>query len=303
MNPFDLPGPAFLAFYLALSVVVIVALVVSRLVVESSAAPKLDLSDPYLIAYLRGSEFEVLRVAVVSLVDRSLLITMGTQLRRAEHASPSSVRRPIEAELLRKFANADEATSIYTDLRLQEACRTYEQTLKNAGLLPNEQINRARLIRLLLACLVLGGAGLVKIVLALASGRTNVVFLVILMIIAIVVAGKISFPRLTESGKAMIGDLQNLYEDLKGRALLMQPGGATIEPMMLAAVFGVGALEASGFAFTRVIFPQATRNELLGSSGTAYACNSVSSGSSSGSSCGSSCGGGGCGGGCGGCGG
>ena len=66
MNPFDLPGPQFLLFYLGLSAAVIVALVVARKFAESSAAPKLDLSDPYLIAYLRGGDAETLRVAAVS---------------------------------------------------------------------------------------------------------------------------------------------------------------------------------------------------------------------------------------------
>jgi hypothetical protein len=46
MNPFDLPGPAFLLFFIGLSALTIVALVVTRRIAERSAAPKLDLSDP-----------------------------------------------------------------------------------------------------------------------------------------------------------------------------------------------------------------------------------------------------------------
>lgn len=295
MNPFDLPGPQFLGFYLGLSALVIVALLVARKVGESSSAPKLDLSDPYLIAYLRGGDTEMLRVAAVSLVDRGLLTATGTQLKRAENAAVDSVRRPVEKELLNKFQHADEASAIFDDARLKATCKPYEQTLKNAGLLPNESIKSARLTRLLIACFVLGGIGVVKILVALSRGRTNIGFLIVLMIVAVAIAVKLSFPRLTEAGAAMLADLQGLYSDLKNRAFLLRTGGATIEPMLLAAVFGVGALESADFAFTRTLFPSP---QAAAQSGSSW----VSSGSScSSSSCGSSCGGG-CGGGCGGCG-
>jgi uncharacterized protein (TIGR04222 family) len=301
MNPFDLTGPEFLFFFIGLSALAIVALLVTRKVAESSPAPKLDLSDPYVIAYLRGAEPETLRVAAVSLIDRGLLVATGTQLKTAENASPDAVRRPVEKELLRKFKQADEASSIFDDSRLRATCKPYEQTLKTAGLLPNETIAGARWTRLLMACGVLGGVAIVKIVIALERGRTNVWFLVILTVLAIVVAVKISFPRLTESGKAMLADLQNLYSGLKDRALFLRTGGATIEPVMLAAVFGVTALQSADFAFTHVLFPRAKAADSWSTwTSSTSACGSSSSCSSS--SCGSSCGGG-CGGGCGGCGG
>jgi uncharacterized protein (TIGR04222 family) len=299
MNPFDLTGPQFLVFYLGLSALVIIALVLTRKYTESFRAPKLDLSDPYLIAYLRGSAPEALRVAAVSLIDRGLLVATGTQLKTAEKASPDAVRRPIEKELLHRFKRADEATVIFDDSRLRATCKPFEQTLKNAGLLPNEQIQNSRLTRLLIACVIVGGVGSIKLLVALARGRTNVWFLVILMVATLVIAFKLSFPRLTESGKAMIADLQNLYSGLKDRALLLPTGGATIEPMMLAAVFGVGALAGPSFAYTHSLFPRAANQQAVSSSSCGSSCGS----SCSSSSCGSSCGGGGCGGGCGGCGG
>jgi uncharacterized protein (TIGR04222 family) len=297
MNPFDLPGPQFLLFFIGLSVLALVALIVTRKFTESSAAPKLDLSDPYLIAYLRGAEPETLRVAAVSLIDRGLLIATGTQLKAADNASPEAVRRPIEKELLRRFKRPDEATAIFDDSRLQATCKPYEQTLKTAGLLPSESIVGARWTRLLIVCAVLGGVAIVKILIALERGRTNVWFLVILAVVAILIAAKISFPRLTESGKAMIADLQNLYGGLKDRALSLRTGGGTIEPLMLAAVFGVGALSSTDFAFTHILFPRAQA-----AAQSTSTCGSSCGSSCSSSSCGSSCGGG-CGGGCGGCGG
>lgn len=291
MNPFDLPGPQFLLFYLGLSALVIVGLVVARRLMETSRAAKIDLADPYLIAYLRAGESGMLRVAVVSLVDRGLLVATGTQLQRAENASPDAVRRPVEKELLRRFAKPDEASAIFADARLKATCQPSEQTLRNAGLLPNESIDHARWSRLLVACFILSGVAIVKILVALARGRTNIIFLIVLAIIAIFVAVKVSFPRLTESGKVMLADLRNLYSGLKDRAFLLQPGGATLEPVLVAAVFGLDALESLGFAFTRSLFPLPKVSSESGWSST----------SGCGSSCGSSCGGG-CGGGCGGCG-
>jgi uncharacterized protein (TIGR04222 family) len=292
MNPFDLPGPQFLVFYLVLSALVILVVVFLRRSAESPATPKLDLSDPYLIAYLRGGEPEALRVATVSLIDRKLLVATGSQVQCADHASTASVRRPIEKELLRKFKQADEANSIYEDYGLLATCKPYEQTLRTTGLLPTKWMETARMTRVGVAVLILGGIAMAKILIALSRGHSNIWFLVILMGVAIFLVVKFSFPRLTETGKAMIADLQDLYSGLKDRALFLQPGGSTIEPVLLAAVFGVGALEGANFAFTRVLFPRATTN--LSSTSCSSAC---------GSSCGSSCGGGGCGGGCGGCGG
>jgi uncharacterized protein (TIGR04222 family) len=297
MNPFDLPGPEFLLFYIGLSALVIIALVLTRRVAESSSAPRLDLSDPYVIAYLRGGETETLRVATISLIDRGLLVATGTQLQTAEKASPDAVRKPVERELLIRFRRPDEAKLIFDDARLRATTKPYDQALKEAGLLPNESIVRARWSRLLIAVFVVGGVGIVKLLVAFSRGRTNVGFLIILIIVAIFFAIKVSFPRLTESGKAMIADLQELYSGLKDRALFLQPGGATIEPMMLAAVFGIAALESSSFAFTRTLFPRATVAQTSSYSSCGSSCGS----SCSSSSCGSSCGGG-CGGGCGGCG-
>lgn len=293
MNPFYFSGPEFLFFYIVFTVIVLGGVVFWRRRAELPAAPpKLDLSDPYLIAYLRGGDAEVLRVATVTLIDRGLLKAEGTRLYRAEHASPNAVRRPVEQALLKKYASGGEAVWMFEDDGLKTACQEYERALKKVQLLPDASVNQARLRRLVVAALLLTGVGFTKIFLALSQGRTNVGFLIVLIVIALIVAAALSFPRLTESGKAMIADVKSLYSGLKDRAKTLKPGGASIEPMMLAAVFGVGALHGEGFTYANRLFPRATQAD-SGSSGGA-AC---------GSSCGSSCGGGGGCGGCGGCGG
>ena len=270
MNPFDLPGPEFLLFYTIFSAVVLGGLVFWRRRAELSAAPaRIDLSDPYLIAYLRGGKKEVLRVA--------------------QHSNGGDGPKP---------------------------CKSYDKTLRTARLLPDQYVTRARLVRLVIAGLMLGGVGLTKLLIALQAGRTNVGFLILLMIAAVVVAGVLSFPRLTESGKAMLEDVKSLYGGLRGGAVSLNAGGAAVEPMMMAAVFGVGALSASGADGP---FAEHRKKKSDGSCATdtgcgsdsssssssscstgSSSCSSSSSSCSSGSSCGGGSGCGGCGGGCGG---
>lgn len=302
MNPFDLTGPQFLVFYAIFAGLVIAGMVFWRKRAESSETPKIDLSDPYLIAYLRAGEREVLRVATIALVDRGLLIQAGRQIKRAEHASPNSVQRPIEKALLKKYTRSGEVSWIFEDEGLSKACESYENTLRTARLLPDDSVNQARLIRLVVACFLLTGVGFTKILLAIEAGRKNVGFLVLFIIVAMAIAAKISFPRLTESGKIMIEDVKSLYNGLRTRALTADLGATGIEPMMVAAVFGVGALAGPAFAFADVLFPHRKRdgsNSCATDGGCGSSCSSSSSSScSSGSSCGSSCGGG-----CGGCGG
>jgi uncharacterized protein (TIGR04222 family) len=303
VNPFDFTGPQFLVFYIIFAGAVLGGLVVWRRRSESSEAPKLDLSDPYLIAYLRGGSSEVLRVATVALLNRKLLIRNGKQLQRAEHASPNNVHRPVEQALLKKYARAGEATWMFEDDGLKTACRQYERTLKKAQMLPDESVNQARLMRLVIAGFLLTGVGLTRILFALFEGRTNVGFLIILMIVSIVVAVKFSFPRLTESGKATLEDVQSLYSGLRNRTAFSNTGGvaqagaADGEPMMLAAAFGVGALAGPALADANDLFHR--KKDASSSGGGDGGCgSSCGSSDGGGSSCGSSCGGG-----CGGCGG
>jgi hypothetical protein len=106
------------------------------------------------------------------------------------------------------------------------------------------------------------------------------------MVVFAVAGYRITHPRQTGRGKALLADLGSLFKSLKDRAAGFQPGSNPAELALLAAVFGVTALPVDAFPYSKTLFPQP----------------SAGSGDSGGSSCGSSCGGGGCGGGCGGCG-
>jgi uncharacterized protein (TIGR04222 family) len=297
MNPFDLRGPEFLLFYFLFSLVVVITIIVLRNRAEYGGSPRIDLGDPYLIAYLRGGEDEALRVAVISLLDRGMLVTDGHLIRRADHVTGDMVSRPIERVVLGKFSVPGEAGSILKDQNLKTALRSYQDNLERAGLLPDAAARSARLKRLLLALTALGVVGVIKIQIGLSLERP-VGFLVVMMIVTMIIAAAISFPRLTARGKATLEDITNLYSGLRTQVNSFGPGSASAELAMCAAVFGVAALAATPFAYAEDPFRPTTSSASCGASAGVSSCGSSDGGNSCGSSSdgGSSCGGGGCGG-------
>jgi uncharacterized protein (TIGR04222 family) len=292
-NPLDLPGPQFLAFYAFVALVILTILWLVRGAAEGGPAARIDTSDPFLIAHLRGGPDEAVRVAAVSLIDRGLLV-IDEQERTLKAKPGASALRPIEQALQRKFAEARPATDIFTDFDLRVACFSYEDTLTRLGLLAGDDTQRARNRRLGIAVAILVGLAGAKIYTALQRGRTNVWFLIILALVACVAVYGLSATRRTARGDALVTDLRRLFGRLRARAGLIRPGGGTADAALLAAVFGLGMLPAAGFGFVRRLYPRAPDT-------SGWSSSSCGSGSSCSSSCGSSCGGGG-GGGCGGCG-
>src|SRR5262249_23991746 len=257
MNPFDLRGPEFLLFYFCFSLAVILAIAFLRRRAESGDAPKMDLGDPYLIAYLRGGEDEALRVAVISMVDRGLLFIEGPLIhradhgdeetitlfdnkwlhaplvRRADHVTEDMVNRPIERAVLEKFGLPAEAWLILKDKDLKLALRAYQYDLERAGLLPDAATRAARFKRLLLGLAALVVVGVIKIQIGLSLERP-VGFLFMMMIVAIVIAVATSFPRLTARGKMILEGVTNLYSGLRTQVNSFRPGSASAELTMFA---------------------------------------------------------------------
>jgi uncharacterized protein (TIGR04222 family) len=318
MNPFDLPGPEFLLFYFLFSLAVIVAIILLRRRAESGGSPRIDLGDPYLIAYLRDGADEALRVAAVSLIDRGMLVRSAHLIRRADHVTVDMAQRRIERAVLEKFSLTGDVASVVKDKNLKLALQSYQDALECAGLLPDGATRAARLKRLLLGLAAMVIVGVTKIQIGLSLERP-VGFLAVMMIVAILIASAISFPRLTARGKATLEDITNLYSGLRTQINSLTPGGASAEMAMFAAVFGIAALAETPFAYAEDLFHRRFSEASASSSGSSSgggssSCGSPAVGSSScgssgggSSSCGSSDGGGGCGGGggggCGGCGG
>jgi uncharacterized protein (TIGR04222 family) len=284
VSPFDLRGPEFLVFYLVLGTCVLVALYCLRYA-GASDPPQVNLSDPYLIAFLRGGRNEVIRVATISLIDRGLLETSGTRVASVRDKSAAALRIPIEKRLFAHFDTPAEASSLFKPDVFDYETTPYESELARLNLIPGEGAEWARNAPRILAMAVLWGVALIKILMALARGRSNIGFLMILAIAFGWGAWLLGRPRITRRGIAMLSSLRKLFSGLKDRAPLLRPGETADEVLLLAAVFGVGAIPGTVFP-VRTLFPRG----------------SSLPGSSCGSSWGGGCGGGGCGGGCGGCG-
>ena len=293
MSPFDLRGPQFLLFYLTLGTLVVALLWMLRRLIDPVGAVKVDLSDPYLIAFLRGGKDELIRVATISLVHRKLLQVSDTLVSVTSPGVADGVRIPIERQLLLYFANTSEGASAFSDPGCSFAAEFYSESLQELGLLPDDTLRIRRLQMLGLALALLLGVAFIKITIALSRGRTNIGFLILLAAMFGFAAVKITCPRLTVRGRAILDDLRFLFGPLKRQS---SANRSYSDVALLAAVFGINAVPLIVFPYAKTLYPKAA----------------ASSGSSCGASCGSiggdsggggGCGGGGCGGGCGGCGG
>ena len=268
---------------MALIVVIALKLVIDG--AEGGAPPALPLSDPYQIAWLRGGTPEAARIAVLSLTDRGLLAVSGDNLVNSSHAQPV-VREPIESAILarcRPFGTA--ATAVLGDPGVERACAPYRARLERLQLMPDAAMRAQRYRGFTIASAILFGIALAKIVIAFGRNRYNVGFLLILTAIALGLVWLLIHRPRTHLGNRMLKDLKRLFRALRQRAATIRAGAMTSDAMLLAAVFGISALPATGFADFLRVYKKA-----------------ASSGGGCGSSCGSGCGGGG-GGGCGGCGG
>ena len=288
MNPFDLRGPEYLMFYAAVSVTTafVVGVLRWRRELEMAGVGMPRLHDPYAIACLRDGQSEVLRVAVVSLVDRGLLRLVDDSVVVTPIGMETQVRKPVEQDLLKFCATPRKPKDLFASPAFSTAAE-YETVLRQHRLLPDDDVTKARRTLFTGALIVLLFFSVTKIVIALGRGHTNIRYLVFMTIGAWILASAAAFPRRTARGRQFLAELRNLFQSLRLRAAAIRPGGANADLALAAAVFGMSALPYRDFGWVWNAFPK---------SGSSAGC---------GSSCGSSgCGGGGCGGGgCGGCGG
>lgn len=290
MNPFNFSGPQFLFFFLIFIGVVNIALRMWQRHAEANGPmPKLDMSDPYRIAYLRGGAAEALKVAAFALIDRGLLKLSNTndELTSAPNAE-ELVRRPIEKSVLALFRKSTEATRLFEDAELNPACKQYLQELTDARLLCGGGPQPHRLSSVLAASGAIGGVAGIKLLLAIQRGKSNIMFLLILAAVGIAFAWASMISRRSGLGLRFLKDQRTLFGRLQKQAQFIKPGGGSADAVILAALFGLGALPAIAFPFVKKLFPQPSNGDSGSSCGS-----SSSDGGSSG------CGGGG---GCGGCG-
>jgi uncharacterized protein (TIGR04222 family) len=283
LSPFDLSGPSFLIFYIGVAIFVVVALKLAIDASEGGVPPSLPLGDPYQIAWLRGGTPEAARIAVLALTDRGLLAVQGYNLVNFG-TGRSFVRQPLESAILARCAQSGTAaTAILNDPGVERACAPYQAQLERMQLVPDAGMRARRYGWFALAAALLLSIAAIKIDIAIGRGRYNIGFLIILTVIAVFAVWSLVRRRRTSLGNRMVKDLRRLFPS-RLRTASIRPGEMTSDTVLVAAVFGLSALPAVGFADLHRVYKK-----------------SASSGGGCGSSCGSGCGGGG-GGGCGGCG-
>lgn len=297
-NPFDLYGPQFLIFYGALGTVTVAVCAAWMRYAEKNRSSATEIRDPYEIAYLRGGAREVLRVVLVSLIERDLLKQVGGDM--LETSSPkaiSSVRRAIERQVLQTCQSAKTAAKLFTGSHYNKfylACEECRQPLRAGGFISCRPVFWTRLGPFLLALGLLAGVAAQKIQVAFSRGRHNIEFLAIMAaVFGVVLCVLLLWPR-TAPGNAELRSLKRRFEHLRIGA----GGGAedTFKATMIAAVFGLSALPELDHPYVRSLFPHAQNASIWSGSGCGGSGCAGGSGCSGGGGGGGGCGGGGCGG-------
>ncbi len=299
MNPFDLRGPEFLFFFLFASAGALLVLRLVRWLLEVRASEP-SLGDPYQLACLRGGPEETIRVAMVSLIDRGLLDVFGDLVKAGPEAGRNVARRPLDRALLEHFAKPCGADTALRSSSVRDCVVFIETELRKTNLLPDDMSRVMKAAAFGSAVLLIDGAALQKVSLAIERGHSNFGILVILAFAFPFVAWRLTFPRLTRGGEAALLHVRSLFAGLNGRAWTLRPGGSTAEIALLVAVFGLAALPREQFPWVLRLFPPPPPKPVLDASSWIGSSGDSSCSSSCGSSCGG--GGGGGGGGCGGCG-
>lgn len=316
MNPFDLTGPQFLAFYgvgavlVALATVLIV-LLVSRPPQPGDAAEIAKQLHPTEAAFLIGGTERAIEAAIAGLHHAGTIeIADGVLRPRAGSGGAASIqavgvfrgipREPqelsaAEQHVMRRLSmpsSVDEVT------RASEALDSMlSRKLERLGLLVRE--HGLKTVFVLAPGLVWVVLGAIKLMVGISRSRPIGVLAVLVLVVGALVFNFAKAPRRTWLGN----DVARLigYRNL-GLELTAKTAPAMLSPtdMMLAyAVFGPMVAVPDLHPLLPSVQEAAARDAASGSGSSS--CGSSSSCSSSSCSSGSSCGGGG--GGCGGCGG
>ncbi len=290
-------GPDFLKLY---AVVIVVTLVVTLLLrplfdpTRGAEPPQVpDRPDVFELAYLRGGASEVAQLALVTLIDRGYLWhnALGNTISPAPNPPQEAPRWPILQTALATLGDQPwrgyEAVNVVA-AACGPACRTYEGNLREQRLLTTDHTRRAQTWLVAAAFLLVEGLGVYKLAVALAKGKSNVGFLLMMMLVAgLVLPLCIQSRRLSACGERYMSRVRQRFA---GQRDLLDADGRDLDAAMLVfAAFGMTALSGAAWAWTSTAFMPPQQTSDGGCSSTTSSC--------SGSSCsGSSCSGGGCGG-------
>jgi uncharacterized protein (TIGR04222 family) len=279
-------GPEFLALFIGTSIAVCF-LVRAAIVAGEPRSDGMRVRDPYVIAYLRGGLEELIRVVVLSLAIRGLLKIAGTGIQVADPTEINRADLPVEKAILEACRQQVTPAMIRQNGRVWAVGQEFEHQLVDLGLLADATVRKARWFPVLIGVAFLVTLAVAKIEAALATGHSNVAFLIIATLVSTILLLSLVFRRQTRRGRTALRELNALFHSLRRRSRELS-AAAVPEATMLAAVFGVYLLPEIDRNAWRKLFPLASNSS--GGSGCG------ASGCGGGGGGGSGCGGGGCGG-------
>ena len=301
VNPFDWSGPCFLLAYLIFGVLVYY-LARELLIRQELRNPHAQLSladDPYRIAFLRGGALEAVKIAAIVLVDRGLLRADGPLLETASADSLRFASHDIERDVLRLYLGRQgHSKELAAQADMLPSCRAYQDTLTQQELLVGPPLLRRRERVTWPAHWLLLTVAAVKAVIAISRQHYNLLFLALLLTVFLLMLRGLRTQAISWSAQRLLTDLRMLFGRLNQRASRLQAGSSSADMALLAAIFGLGALPLSVYAYVAQLYP-VPRHSSDSSSGSTGDSSSGGGDGGGGDGGGSGCGGCGGGGGCG----
>lgn len=300
VNPFDWSGPWFLLAYLIFGVLVYY-LARELLIRQELRNPHAQLSladDPYRIAFLRGGALEAVKIAAIVLVDRGLLRAEGPLLETASADSLRFASHDIERDVLRLYLGRQgHSKELAAQAEMLPSCRAYQETLTQQELLVGPPLLRRRARITWPAHYLLLTVAAVKAVIAISRQHYNLLFLALLLAVFLLMLRGLRTQAISWSAQRLLTDLRMLFGRLNLRASRLQAGSSSADMALLAAIFGLGALPLSVYAYVAQLYPvpRHSSDSSSGSTGDSSSGGGDGGGDGGGSGCGGCGGGGGCG--------
>lgn len=300
VNPFDWSGPWFLLAYLIFGLLVYY-LARELLIRQELRNPHAQLSladDPYRIAFLRGGALEAVKIAAIVLVDRGLLRADGPLLETASADSLRFASHDIERDVLRLYLGRQgHSKELAAQADMLPSCRAYQDSLTQQELLVGPPLLRRRARITWPAHYLLLTVAAVKAVIAISRQHYNLLFLALLLAIFLLMLRGLRTQATSWSAQRLLTDLRMLFGRLNQRAARLQAGSSSADMALLAAIFGLGALPLSVYAYVAELYPvpRHSSDSSSGGTGDSSSGGGDGGGDGGGSGCGGCGGGGGCG--------
>ncbi len=311
MSLFDNPlgrmyGPFFLLLYalICLAAILYVRYLLPKHMLRRSdeESPKIpDRPDPYEMAYLWQTENELLSLVIFNLVRRRYLALIQTKsgTRVKKNAADVTLLSMMEEEVYRRLDKEKRletfAKDVYRDSYFRTHTESLDKALKEQGLLWSGYEDEKFRNHKLKIVAALAGLGLYKIIAAIQHGHSNVLFIILIALVASINLMKVKVIKMPSiKGYKLHEKLKQIFRPVYGKQLLNQ---APYTEQLLLGIYGFSLLAGSDY----VDFYTCAVSGLVAHPSIEFDSSTSGGGSCSG---GSGCsGGGGCGGGCGGCGG